>query len=273
MIRKEEEMNKLFDAMLEMANIDDLALMESPIQKRHPLVKLVVTFVYLVCVLSYNEKTITGLIPFLLIPVFLYSLSGIPVSLCFYKLRFILPIVLFVGIWNPLLNRAPAGHLGALTISVGMVSFIVLMLKSILLLMMTFLLVATTGIDKICYALKQFHLPDIFVTLILITYRYISLLLNEASTMVNAYSLRAPGEKGIKYKVWGSFLGQLLIRSMDRSNELFESMRLRGFNGSFHYANVEKIDKIDVLYGFVIISISVLFRLVNVSVLIGNLFL
>jgi len=258
--------------MLEMANLDDLSCQESFVHKRHPLVKLVITITYLACVLSFKNDNLSGLVPMIFIPVILYGLSEIEIKLCFYKLRYILPIVLFVGIWNPLLNRTPVAKVGALVVSEGTLSFAVLMLKAVLVLMMSFLLIATTNIDKICYALRLLHVPDIIVTLILITYRYISLLLNEASTMVNAYELRAPGEKGIRFGVWGSFLGQLLLRSMDRSSELYDSMRLRGFQGSFYYANVEKTDKIDIVFGLLIIGLCIFFRLVNVSVLIGNLF-
>ena len=41
------------------------------------------------------------------------------------------------------------------------------------------------------------------------------------------------GQKGIHISVWGSFLGQLLLRSMDRAQALYESMELRGFCGEF----------------------------------------
>ena len=37
------------------------------------------------------------------------------------------------------------------------------------------------------------------------------------------------------------FLGQLLLRSMDRAVALYESMELRGFHGEFYYA--EKVYK------------------------------
>ena len=35
------------------------------------------------------------------------------------------------------------------------------------------------------------------------------------------------------------FLGQLLLRSMDRAVALYESMELRGFHGEFYYAEKE----------------------------------
>lgn len=62
-------------------------------------------------------------------------------------------------------------------------------------------------------------------------YRYISVLLAETQRVVQAYELRAPGQKGIHFKVWGSLMGQMLLRSMDRAEVIYESMCLRGFVG------------------------------------------
>ena len=39
--------------------------------------------------------------------------------------------------------------------------------------------------------------------------------------------------KGIQFQAWGSLLGQLLLRSIDRAQLVYESMQLRGFAGSF----------------------------------------
>ena len=64
-------------------------------------------------------------------------------------------------------------------------------------------------------------------------YRYIILLLQEGSRLATAYALRAPGQKGIHFRAWGSLLGQLLLRSIDRAQLVYESMQLRGFAGAF----------------------------------------
>lgn len=66
--------------------------------------------------------------------------------------------------------------------------------------------------------------------------------------MTDAYRLRAPGQKGIQFSAWGSFLGQLLLRSMDRAEELYASMLLRGFHDHFHYAAVPPFTAGDAAY-------------------------
>ena len=171
-----------------------------------------------------------------LYPVLLFQLSGIPVGTCFRKLRFVLPLVLAVGLFNPFFDRAPMLMLGGVAVSGGVVSMLTLMLKGVLCLMASFLLMATTPIDALCAALRMLHVPGMLVTLLLLTYRYVGVMTEEVAVMTEAYSLRAPGQKGIHFTAWGSFLGQLLLRSMDRAEELYASMQLRGFHGEFHYA-------------------------------------
>ena len=68
----------------------------------------------------------------------------------------------------------------------------------------------------------------------MLVYRYIIVLLKETERMTDAYMLRSPGQKGLHYKVWGTMVGQLLLRSMDRAQIVYDSMRLRGYCGEFH---------------------------------------
>jgi len=264
-------MNKVTSAIKDMISMDELSKGSSFIHVRDPLLKLIVTIAYLTAVISYDTCNLTGLIPILLIPVITFILSGIEIRICFYKLRIILPLVLFIGIWNPILNRRPAVSLGNLLITEGMISLFSLMIKAILSLMMTFILVATTGIDGICLALRRLHVPGIIVSLILITYRYMGLLLEEADTLWTAYTLRAPGQKGVRISAWGTFLGQLLIRTMDRSLEIYAGMTLRGYNGDFAYVNKGKTGATDIVVSLIYLLVIIAMRFINISEFIGGL--
>ena len=149
---------------------------------------------------------------------------------------------------------------------------VTLMLKGVFSLMASFLLIATTSIDSLCAALRKLHVPGLLVTLLLLTYRYISLMLEEVSVMTQAYRLRAPGQKGLHISAWGSFLGQLLLRSVDRGEELYSSMVLRGFHGEFHYAQVPPCRLSSVVYAAVSVGLFLLARAVIVPAFLGSLF-
>ena len=256
----------------ELAEMDALAARRSPIHQLHPAAKLIATVIYILVVVSFHKHDLSGLIPMVLWPVLLFQISGIPVRTCFYKLRIVLPLVLAVGLFNPFFDRAPLLYLGAVPVSGGAVSMLSLMLKGTLCLMASFLLMATTSIDHLCAALRKLHIPGMLVTLLLLTYRYVGVLAGELAVMTDAYHLRAPGQKGIHVSAWGSFLGQLLLRSMDRAQELYAGMLLRGYHEHFHYAPIRPFGVKDAAYLLVCTAVFLLLRWCPVTQILGGWF-
>ena len=265
-------MNKMEKALHELGEMDELAARSSPIHRLHPAAKLLSTIAYIIVVVSFDKYDLSGLIPLVLWPVLLFQISGIPVSACFYKLRIVLPLVMAVGLFNPLFDRAPLFFVGSSAVSGGVVSMLTLMLKGVFCLMASFLLMASTPVDSLCAALRQLHVPGMLVTLLLLTYRYVGVMTEELAVMTDAYHLRAPGQKGIHISAWGSFLGQLLLRSMDRAQELYSSMLLRGYHEHFHYADIRPFSLPDGLYLLGCLTVFLLLRLFPAARMLGGLF-
>ncbi len=241
-------MNKMQKALYELHEMDELAARSSPVHSLHPAAKLITTIAYILFVVSFDKYDISGLVPMVLWPVLLFYASGTSVGTCFRKLRIVLPLVAAVGLFNPLLDRDVIMRVGGIAVSGGVVSMLTLMLKGVFCLMASFLLMASTPIDSLCASLRMLRVPKMLVTLLLLTYRYAGLMTEELAVMTQAYHLRAPGQKGIHISAWGSFLGQLLLRSMDRAQELYSSMQLRGYRQQFHYADVRTFRPRDALY-------------------------
>lgn len=264
-------MDKTDRAALELREMDELAAMKSPVHFMHPLSKLIITISYILVTVSFGKYELSGLLVMVLYPLFVFSLSGISVGTCFRKLRFVLPLVCAVGLFNPFFDRTPLLYIGKLAVSGGVLSMITLMLKGVLCLQASFLLAATTSMDALCAALRKLHVPDLLVTMLLLTYRYISVMADEVSVMNTAYKLRAPGQRGIHISAWGSFLGQLLLRSMDRAEELYAGMQLRGFNGEFHYAEVKQAGFTDYLWAVFLPALFLFLRYAHLAEWIGRL--
>lgn len=265
--------DKLSHAQSELREMDALGSGNSPVHRLHPLCKLAVTVAYIFTVVSFPKYNFSGLMAMVLYPVLLFQAAGIPVGLCFYRLRMVLPLVCAVGLVNPFLDTAPVMTLGKFTVTGGLLSMVTLMMKGVFSLMASFLLIATTSIDALCAALRTLRLPSMILTLLLLTYRYISVMLAEVSVMTQAYRLRAPGQKGLHISAWGSFLGQLLLRTMDRAQELYGSMELRGFHGEFYYADVPKCRLSSVIYMLAWVFLFLVARIVDVPTLLGSLFM
>ena len=122
-----------------------------------------------------------------------------------------------------------------------------LMLKGFYSVLSAYILIATTSIDDICYALRCLHVPRQIVIVIMLIYRYFGVMAAEADRITTAYKLRAPRQNGIHYKAWGTLVGQWLLRSMDRAEDVYESMLLRGFTGDFQVKKQKPVPA-DILY-------------------------
>ena len=264
-------MNKAGRASAELRSVEDLTKLDSPVHRLDPLVKLIMTLVFIFMTASFGKYDLAGLVVMVLIPLTGYAISTVSVSECFIKLRHVLPLVVLVGIANIFFDREISTVIGRLSISYGMISFITLALKGILCLMASFLLAATTPIDALCKSLRRIKCPKMFVSLILLTYRYVAVLLDEVSLMTDCYSLRAPGQKGIRISAWGSFLGQLILRSMNKANRAYDSMMLRGFDGEFAYCD-KRYAKYSVIVAVMVSALCVILRFYNLPAIIAGAF-
>ena len=99
------------------------------------------------------------------------------------------------------------------------------------------------------------------------------MLLDEVSAMTQAYSLRAPGQKGIHISAWGTFLGQLLLRTMDRADDLYEAMMLRGFSGEFHYAAGKRSSRFSWAVALIVCLAVITARYINIPAFLTSLFI
>lgn len=222
-------MNRISHAIQEIGRMESYASQERWLTSLHVLAKLLVTVAYLVTVLSVDKYDLTGLVGMILYPLVVLLLSELPIGQTIKRTRYILPIVILMGIANPWLDTVPVTQIGNVTVTGGMLSYITLIGKGMLTVLSAYLFIMTTTIDSLCEALRQLHFPDMLVNVIWLMFRYLHVLLEETEKLTQAYALRAPGQKGIHIKVWGSLVGQLLLRSIDRAQEVYQSMELRGY--------------------------------------------
>lgn len=245
-------MNKLENAVYEMKLLEEQAGGCGRLNSLPALFKVMITVWYILLTVSFHKYDIFGLLGMGIYPLVLFLIYEIPFRQCIKRIKIILPFLLLVGIANPFLDKNILTNLGKWQVSGGVVSMSVLILKGFFSVLAGYLLIVSTSIEKICGALQKIHMPSILITMILLIYRYISLLLKETNRVMQAYALRAPGQKGAQFKAWGSLAGLLLLRSMDRAENVYESMCLRGFESSrgnsFHYTAVQKAKPADYIW-------------------------
>lgn len=265
-------MSKLTDALNRIQSLEELADGKTIIHRIHPMAKMITTILYLVVVISFDKYNISGLMPFFLYPILLMALGEIPYRSVLSRLIFALPFSFFAGLSNPFLDRETALFLLGMPISWGLLSFASILIKTVLTVMAVLILIATTPMDKLAYELIRIKIPKIFVMQIMLTYRYIGLLIVEASNMMTAYHLRSNRQKGVQLAHAGTFMGQLLLRSFERAEKVYVAMKCRGFNGAYHFAHSERMRLGEFIYAFLLCVVFLIFRWVNISIMIGSLF-
>jgi cobalt/nickel transport system permease protein len=191
-------------------------------------------------------------------------------------IKHLLPALFFIlgiGLFNPVFDQQELYKLNGIVITGGWLSFATLTIKGLMTVLATLLLLTTTTMEALSMALKKLKVPSVFIMQFMMTYRYIGVLLDEITKTHNAYMLRAPRQKGIAIKVWGSLAGQLLMRTFDRSKHIHDAMVMRGFDGNFYYKNLNKMTLRDWSYGIIWIVFFVIVKWIDIPRTIGNLML
>lgn len=227
--------------------LDEAALKSTAIHRIHPLIKLLTTLIYLVMIVSFDKYETVRLLPFLFYPVIIFAYAELPAAAILKRILLVEPLIVGIGILNPIFDHQLVA-VGNMSISAGWATFLSIFIKSSLTITAALLLIATTGMDKLASALRMLKVPRLFVLQLLLTYRYISVLMEEVGRTLKAYSLKAPRHKGVHRSAWGPLAGQLILRTFDRAQRVYQAMCLRGFNGDYYTGGHTGIRVSDIAY-------------------------
>jgi cobalt/nickel transport system permease protein len=250
--------------------IDTLANQQTAVHNLDPRTKLMTTLVFIITVMSFDRYDISGVVPFFIFPFFMIRVGNLPTSYMFKRIAIILPFVIFIGILNPFFDRSTLIKIGPVAISGGMISFFSILLRCILTVFAALTLIATTGFHGICMALERIRVPNMFVVQLLFVYRYLFVLIEEASRMSRARALRSFSSSGMGFKVWSSIIGHLLLRTIDRARRIHLAMLSRGFTGEITLPRHYALGYRDMFFFGAWSCIFIVFRFFNLSTFIGN---
>lgn len=251
-------------------SLEQLASKQTFLHKLHPIAKIVVTLVYIVCVVSFPRNNIHSLMPYIFYPLFVVAMADIPFSMIIKRALVALPFCLFAGISNILFDQEVL-YVGTLTIGMGWISCLAIIIRSLLTVCAILILVAITPFSYLMDGLRQLKIPNVLILLFEMTYRYISVLVEEASTMLTSYRLRYPGAKWPVVKDFGPFIGQLFVRSYKRAQRVYAAMQCRLYALGNKKPIVLPWKKEDTLFTIGICFLCLLGRFVDLTTLLGGI--
>jgi cobalt/nickel transport system permease protein len=120
----------------------------------------------------------------------------------------------------------------------GLVRFASILLKSWLSVQMAVVLTASTPFPDLLRAMRDVGFPKVLVAVAGFTYRYIFVIGGEALRMMRARAARsgARGGEGGRSILWrarvtGAMVGTLFLRSIERSERIYDALVSRGYDG------------------------------------------
>lgn len=121
----------------------------------------------------------------------------------------------------------------------GVVRFASVVLKSWISVQAAALLVFLTPVQDLMWGLQGLRTPSILVSIAGFTYRYLDVIRSEASRLRTARASRsavfkdgrAGGSLLYRARVTGWMVGSLMMRSIERSDRIYNAMLARGYRG------------------------------------------
>jgi cobalt/nickel transport system permease protein len=182
-------------------------------------IKIILALAFIVSVVSTRNGEYGLLSIHALILVFFLLLSFIQPKRLAKRVIQVLPFALIPAVGIPFAGNA------------GLNVFLSVLIKSILSVSCITLLTETTAEQRIIQGFARLRMPGIFLLIISFLLRYYRLFGIEGEKMVAAMKSRGGGRGGVRdLKVSGNIIGNLFIRSYQRSERIYSAMASRGFD-------------------------------------------
>ena len=235
----------------------------------HPLCILAITVVYLVAMLSVPPDALAMLLWFAIYPIVMSAVIGRSFSRIFAGSLVALPFALLIGLFNPVYDTRIMFTIGGVAISHGWVSYISIIVRSMLSVQALLILIWSGGFIGMCRSLESVGVPAFLTTQLMMVYRYLTVLLQESLDMTRARRARGYGRRHLDLRMWGAFCGQLFLRTVNRSEAIHRAMLARGFTGRLpHYrSGRRRCSRTDTLALLLCCAVFAAMRLVNLSMI------
>ncbi|MDY6834263.1 MAG: cobalt ECF transporter T component CbiQ [Chloroflexota bacterium] len=246
--------------MIQYPEIDRYADLTSPIHRWDPRAKLVATLCLILSVVLVPDvrMALVGLT----IAIGMVIASRLPTEFVLKRITwvgfFIIPLFLLI-----LLTRHEGKEIAnifSLTITSGSLEQASLIaVRALAAVILLLPMIATMKFDTTIKALEKLRVPGKLTQLILFTYRYIFVLIDEAQTMSRSLASRGFERKLSIHMLTtnAKLIGMLFIRSYERAERVHHAMVSRGYDGNFQTMTEFKLCKLDIAMASILISLAI----------------
>ncbi len=213
-------------------DIDRFAHLHSPLHRWDQRYKIAGLF-SLILVISMLSSLLT-LCCSVIIVVTLMLISGIPVTKIvrpvLFPLLFLLPLFIFL----PLTAGGEEYILYGIPVYIdGIFLSVRIAVKALCIILLFLLITGTSPFTVTMKALRSLKIPSKIVDLIMFTYRYIYIYLDDLRALRQSIMMKGYRSKTSRhsFKTSSYLVGSLLVRSFEQTDRMFNAMTCRGYTG------------------------------------------
>ncbi len=174
--------------------------------------------------------------------------------------------LLFTTPGDPLVSLA-----GVTITTAGAWRFAAVLAKSWLAVQVALVLAMTTPFTDLLWALSRLHVPGTLIAIISFMYRYLFTLRDEAERLIRARASRSgsvSGQRSGGSLIWrariaGGMIGNLFLRSYERSERVYAAMLSRGYAGQLRALDPPPLTWIDVAQGAIPVIVLIIIELAS----------
>lgn len=183
----------------------------------------------------------------------LLALSGLHLPPVLKRLLLVNGFVAFLWLFLPFGTPGePVRSLGPLAATrEGLTLALLVTLKANAILLAFMALASAMGVPAVSRALSGLGLPRNLAQLVAFSYRYLFVLGEEYRRLRTAAAVRGfrPRTDLHTYRTYAHLLGMVLVRSLDRSERVYQAMLCRGFDGVFRGLDSPRPGQADAAFG------------------------
>ena len=244
--------------------IDAYSALKSPIHSFDPRAKIISFSILIFSFAFLNDlKAATFALGFSL---FLVLLSRLPLSFVLDRIK--VPLVFFISILVIMAFTVEGAELfnlfGLSVSSEGVLLGTLIVLRALAALFLLLLMLGTCRFEAVLKALYMLKVPGVLVQMLMFSYRYIFVFIEEFLSMKNAmeskgFQLR--GKSSYSLSILGNAVGVLLVKSYERGDRVYKAMISKGYTGNPKLFIKFNMKKSDYVLASLLISLAFCFHL------------
>ncbi len=251
------------------------------LNKIHPLIRLILPFILVLPFLFLKDFYLIFTI--LLITLIINLIFRLSILEILSRFKIVIPFVLLITIFIPFYVGTTIFYQLNIGFKVNIykeglyLAFLTsLRVFASLFIFLTFF--SSLTYSEFIEALTKLRIPSVLVGSLIIMLHYIPILANSNKKILEAQEIR--GKKFTSYwqklKAHAFIMGKSIVMNMERSEKLYESLKMRGFSGKITFAS-KKMHIIDVLllviFSFIIVLLIFIINLESIYQGVIGLFL